>query len=371
MRMIPLFALLLMPVGWPEAQAPSAIWRLSDRPLLSLGSRDTAGPALFGKVVGAVRQGSGAVLVADRLNRELRLFSASGELMKVVGRFGAGPGEFRAISSLRRCSADSAFVYDLALRRVSVFDPSAAYVRAIDPGIWSLDGIPPYDFWCNSHGTLAVLHRSSEPPRGPGPRRPQVAITLVAPNGGLVRLGNVPASERYFHGSEDIARPLGKVTSIALGTTVVYVGTGDAFEVSQFSLQGERLGMVRETRSPINVTPAHVTQYISDLHDRRSGPGTLDKKTREAIYRDLEYPKTFPAYSRLIVDPSDNLWIEDYPVPGATDRGWSVFSKGRFAIARMRVPSNFEILEIGSDHVLGIWRDDLDVEYVRVYRLAK
>lgn len=352
-------------------QTGPTAWRLPVTPLVSIGSRDAEGPALFGKVAGAVRQGSGAIVVADRLNQELRVFSATGDFLRTIGRFGAGPGEFRTIAAIRRCAGDSTFVYDVSLRRLSVFSPSGTYARAVDLGTWSAEGMPPYDLWCNAKGMVAALHRSSEPPAGPGPRRPQVQVTISSPDGALVHLGYVPASERYFFGSEDIARPLGKLTSVALGSDRVYVGTGDTFEVRALSFRGESLGVVREDRKPVTVAPADVTRYIEELNARLSGPAALDRTTRERILRSFQYPKTFPAYGRLLVDPGDNLWVEDFPIPGATERGWSIFSKDGHAIGRLRVPVNFEILETGLEYVLGVWRDEFNVEYVRVYTLVK
>ncbi len=71
------------------------------------------------------------------------------------------------------------------------------------------------------------------------------------------------------------------------------------------------------------------------------------------------------------MDPADNLWVEEYLTPGATERGWSIYSKDGRAIGRLRAPVNFEILETGLEYVLGVWRDELNVDYVRLYSLVK
>ena len=34
------------------------------------------------------------------------------------------------------------------------------------------------------------------------------------------------------------------------------------------------------------------------------------------------------------------------------------------------MPSGFEVLRIGGDYVLGLWKDDLGVEYVQMYELV-
>lgn len=41
-------------------------------------------------------------------------------------------------------------------------------------------------------------------------------------------------------------------------------------------------------------------------------------------------------------------------------------------MAGVDVPETvFEIYEIGVDYVLGLWKDDADVEHVRMYRLER
>jgi hypothetical protein len=34
-------------------------------------------------------------------------------------------------------------------------------------------------------------------------------------------------------------------------------------------------------------------------------------------------------------------------------------------------PDGLDILDIGSDYVIGVWRDSLDVEHVQLYELIK
>ncbi len=369
MRPQPLVVLFLSLVGQLGAQHTPQRWRLSERPILVLGTRDGRGPDAFGKVAGAARLRSGAVTVVDGMSLEVRTFSSTGEPLRTAGRQGAGPGEFRTVKSVRHCAGDSTFVYDPALVRISVFDPGGSYTRALDVRSWSPEGLPPYDFWCNTTGTLLFIHRSSAPPAGLGPRRPDVAITLVDRDGSVVNLGTFPASERYFSGSEDFPRPLGKETAVALGPAAVYLGTGDAFEIAQYSLRGTRRGTLRDHRDPVSVTTAHVNAFIEDQLARRAG--RANTRALETLYREIEYPKTFPAHGALLVDPGDDVWVESYPIPGDKVHDWLIYSKAGVAVATMQVPSAFAVLEVGADYVLGVWRDESGVEYVTVYSLVK
>jgi hypothetical protein len=50
---------------------------------------------------------------------------------------------------------------------------------------------------------------------------------------------------------------------------------------------------------------------------------------------------------------------------------WIVFdSDGRW-LGAVEVPPNGRVSEIGADYVLGVWRDELDVERVQMFELIK
>lgn len=368
MNPLPL-AVLLSSFVWVQEQNPPKTWRVSERPILSIGSSDAEGPELFGSIEGAVRLGSGTVVVADGKSLELRVFSPTGRHLKTSGRRGGGPGEFRSISVMQRCAGDSVFVYDAALFRMSVFSPDGEYSRAVPMQEWMPNGLPPYDFWCHHGGVLAFVHRTADRPRNEGPLRHNVEISIVDRNDSSTSLGTFPASEMYFKAPAAGPRHLGKKTTVAVGSNSVYVGTGDAFEVATFSFRGERTGTLRAARAPIPVTPAQVTTYIKEFIASR--PSRVNTSRYEQYFRDLSWPKVYPAYARLMVDGSDNLWIEEYPIPGRDIRQWTIYANSGVRIAMISLPKRFRLLEAGRDYVLGVWRDQDDVDYIKVYKLVK
>jgi sugar lactone lactonase YvrE len=71
------------------------------------------------------------------------------------------------------------------------------------------------------------------------------------------------------------------------------------------------------------------------------------------------------------VDADGNLWVLDYARPGDDGRHWTVFSADGRALGRVETPPGLRVLEIGRDYVLGVWQDELDVEYVRMHRLER
>ena len=64
------------------------------------------------------------------------------------------------------------------------------------------------------------------------------------------------------------------------------------------------------------------------------------------------------------------VWAQRFTMPGADSARWDVFRPDGICAGRVMVPASFQVWEIGRDDVLGIARDELDVERVQVYRLG-
>lgn len=349
------------------AQAPRS-WRLAQQPAFSIGQRDGDSPAAFGNVVGVAEIGAG-VVVADGQAMALKFFDRAGRSTSVSGRVGGGPGEYRTIKSIHRCGADSLFVYDPGAMRLSVLSSKGTYLRAIDVRSLSASGAPPYEIACNPNGVFAYTHRAPMPPSGVGPRRPSVAITLSSRDGGDVTLGTFPASERYFDGSNDFPRPFGKVTSVAVGTEIVVIGTGEGDSLLVVSLRDRARRVVRIIRPVRRLTSEHISEFVADQLARRVG--RADTASLRQFYSALEYPATLPPYRRIILDAADRLWVEDYALPGAKTVRWTILDREGRVLATLSCPSNFEFAEVGMNSVRGVWRDELGVQWIREYDIER
>ena len=71
------------------------------------------------------------------------------------------------------------------------------------------------------------------------------------------------------------------------------------------------------------------------------------------------------------VDKADNLWVHGYELPGDTHLHWSVFGPDGVWLTDVTTPIAIQVLDIGADYLLGLSRDDLDVEHVQLYGLMK
>jgi hypothetical protein len=348
-------------------------WHISDAPSLDIGAVSGDSSTLLYQVEGAHRLSDGRIVVANRSTHELRYYDGSGQYLFATGREGEGPGEFGYLTWTASCGGDSIFAYDIATRRFSVFAEDGRFARSVLlqlPG-----GVTPYGAaTCAPDGTFLFAGWPVFS-RDPGPSRPSRPLALIASDGtALTSFGEFPGGERYTYVSDGRVtgggpRPLGRETFHVLGDGRFYLGTSDEYEIRVYSVTGELEMLIRGSGPDLAITKTHIDRFVSDQLSR----ATRDNQRRswERQYRDMEFPKTFPAYSRLLLDKLGNLWVQDYLRPGDDKPVWDVFEPDGAQVATLNTPPGLHIYEIGVEYVLGKWQDELDVEHVQLYDLIK
>jgi hypothetical protein len=105
----------------------------------------------------------------------------------------------------------------------------------------------------------------------------------------------------------------------------------------------------------------------------------------ETLRQDLEGfppPERVSVFWDFLLDERGFAWIRPFDPaknffgvgpqgtagPGGT---WSIVSPDGAVVGSVAVPADLELVQITEDAVLGIARDELDVEYVRVYPLER
>jgi hypothetical protein len=82
-------------------------------------------------------------------------------------------------------------------------------------------------------------------------------------------------------------------------------------------------------------------------------------------------PAQKAAYTRIVVDPEGNVWLGPSETPFQSLGPWRVFAASGHYLGELAIPERLHVLEVGSDYVLGQWRDDIGAESIRLYGLAK
>lgn len=351
-------------------------WTLSDAPLLDIGG-DDSGPPLYG-VTGAKRLSDGRIVVASAGTKELQMYSPDGKLLSRVGRAGEGPGEFQTPVWVGALSGDSIAAWDVGLSRLSIFTPAGEFVRTVTPR--GALGVFPMVVGVLDDRRFVLLTGSGTEGldlSGKAVQRDSVTILVLRRDGEISdTIGRFPGTEQVALGSPRegfLMRPLpfGKSTVAAVQGGIVFVGTGDRYEVSGYEPGMGLLALIRADRDPIPVTEADIEGYRRELVTIGGEGDAQAKRQQERLLAAAPYPKTMPALTTIVPDPEGNLWVQDPPKPGQDNDTWTVFSPDGQARGTVRLPHRLTVQQIGADWVLGIRRDDDDVEHVQLYELRK
>jgi hypothetical protein len=254
-------------------------------------------------------------------------------------------------------------VLDSRLQRLSVFDAAGRFIRAI-----------AVDVWGNRHGTFSdgsVLIAQNRY-GGEGLVRQQVALWRVDPGDGhRDSLGAYEGEEQLVErqGNMVLLRPapFGREGVFAVRGLHVLVGDQGAYQVREYSLDRDLIRLFRVEEPARSVTANDIAalreQLIAEFR------GTNIDAWRRTV-EEQSYPDVLPAHGAMVVDAVERVWIQDYPRPGSTIVDWWIFDRDWRPVGATRLPTAFEVYEIGEEYVLGKWSDSLDVEHVGMYGLS-
>jgi hypothetical protein len=164
----------------PRDAAPTVPrWRLSDQPVLDIGTAQGEEPYELEGAASSLRLADGRVLVANTGSSEIRVYDSAGHYLSTIGRQGEGPGEFTGAIQLALTSNGEFLAYDRGQERLSLFDSSGTYreARRIAGG----DSVSAFPLWVwlqranwivgptdssGRAGVVGVLSAMGDPPRG-------------------------------------------------------------------------------------------------------------------------------------------------------------------------------------------------------------
>lgn len=365
---------------WPAG----AEWRVAQQPLADLGAEGGAVEGDLGRVATAFRLDDGRLVVIASSPANIQFFDSLGTPLKTVGRSGAGPGEFRALGNGWRTGGDTIEVFDFANRRVSTFDGQGGYVRGMTVTTASrfsfalpIGRLPDGRLLTQSQ-TFDTSSSHSGPYRSPS------EVVLYGPDAGTAdTLGAFPGAEMYPSSFEvpggrrfPAPRPLpfGRTTQVRSYGDNVYVATNNAFEVAVYGGDGTLRRLIRAPRTREQVTEADVSaeraRMLEQLDGSRGVPQALKEQERKRI-EEAPHAEEYPYLAGLLLDEQGNLWIGLPAAPDAEQNHFVVFSPVGQELGTVVLPGRLRPTDIGSDYVIGIWRDQDDIEHVRLYRLTK
>jgi len=371
---------------------PGDAWTVDPEPLVEIGTVTGAPEYQFSEVVGAVRLGNGSVVVADRGASELRGYDAAGSFAWVAGRFGEGPGEFESLDFVGRTVGDSLVSYDSSLMRVQLFDSRGRLARTLQASAPA--------------GEAARLGSVSD--KAVGVVNGRLIVRFIdlgaGMETGIVRWPN----ERLV--SVDLGTGETRSLLVVPGTEAVVERRGEGgyshgrytfSRMPEYGSAGDRLAVIDTEAylvrfvSPVDgsierivrreVEPQAATDAVFEAHlDGIIGlfddlPAEGERQVRQG-WRDTPRAPLLPVLRSIHVDAAGNLWLAPYHIVGADPPPFEIHASDGTWLGSVALPPGLErafiqyqtpYMEIGEDYILGVWMDDLDVQYVRMYRIRK
>lgn len=365
-----------------EIPADVGGWTIAEEPSLSIGTFQGDSLYQLFQVQGAMRMADGGIAVANGGSGEIRVYDSEGRFLSSHGRKGEGPGEFQRPALVGVLSGDTLVVVDNQLRRISLvhaddgFLGSARLSEDLGGG-----GFPRGMF---ADRTLVVgggfyFSSSSGMELSDGYSRRQTSYLSADLDGELVTdFGQFPGSEFFMQiqsqsgGAISMSArlvPFGKYAMEAVGPDRFYFGSGDTWEVEVFDPSGRLLSLVRLDRDPFPVEDADLAAVIEEEVAEADDP-TQAPEIR-AGFEDMPVPDVMPAFAGLHADALGFLWVERYRKPGDDVPFFDIVSPDGALVGAAALPSGSDILEIGADYVLVVQRDELEVEYLRLFSLNR
>lgn len=349
------------------------LWRTSSAPVFDSQRAPTHDNGTLLSVAGLTRLKDGTIVVADNGAFNLKFYAADGRLLRVVGREGAGPNEYRTPGVLGTCGGELIHVYDGALARITVLDQSGRLVSTWRIGTTKENLQPPMEVICGQ-GPTAVLLGWSPDLEGqitkPMPHRGQIQLNLrvMKSDGQTTQLGLIQGPDRQRWMTSDGPRPLGKMTYVAIGNDRLFVGTGDSSAIDVLSLSGKKLSSIRLPYRRIRIDDDYLRDFVDRVIELNPNRSPAELKRR---YADIEFPEFFPTHGPIVVDSEGHLWVERYRLPGETASRWTIFDRRGVAIGAVDLPDRFRLLEAATEDVVGTWEDGDGVLHVRAYKLQR
>lgn len=350
-------------------------WRVAAEPDLVLGGLDAPESQQLYQVRGARLLAGGRVAIADGGSSQVRVYDGSGELVAFHGREGEGPGEFMHPVLVDALGGDTLVVYDNALRRVSLVHADSGFQRSYPVG--AEGGGFPVAVGLAPDGGIAFgggMFFSSDQGFPSGAVRPSSRYVLLHPDGSVrADWGEVPAAEMFARtdgGSfSATSLPFGRSTAAAVAGDRFWLGTADGWEIDGYTLDAELARIVRVALPEVRVTAA---LRDADLEEHLEAAADEDEARRiRASFADMPIPELVPPYQLFRVDAAGNLWVGEYLLPGAAARDYTVIDPEGHVVGRVTMPERTLPTDIGADYVLGVTRDELDVERVTLWHLER
>jgi len=374
---------------------------------LRIGAVEGAPELQFFRIFGVAEDIDGNIWVLDTGHAEVRVFDAAGRHVRTFGRQGSGPGEFRMPTQLM-LMGDTVLVGDGGLNRFTLFDRQGGVLGTFSNGDRTSGQLYPvartehgwivqpylYVSWPYQH---MVEHRNTT--------RLGFVASIEAALPAATRIASTTAESGFSDPAvqwRELLRYPG-VRRFGINTSLTMTATDPLFEpeprhavdglgrihftaamdyvIDTYDTDGRHVRRLTRAYTPVPVDDALVSRFADRVRTHWDtaamvGEAELGKANDEARLT-LPHVPTLPPIGGMVASGNGSLWVERIdlvedpierewtrqsapPRPGR----WDLFDPdGRF-LGTVTLPARFTPRFAGDRWMLGVLRDELDVQYV-------
>lgn len=357
-------------------------WTVTEE--LKIGSAEDEPDYQFVQIAGIAVGSDGRIYVMDQGAQQVRAFTADGTFDGAIGGPGGGPGEFGAgAGPVLLGPGDTLLVPDLQQQRVNRYAADGTSLGSYPMII--TDGLP-LRWDATPSGTIVNQLRPLDLPNQPA----SDGMDLIAIRGfdGTVQdtLMRVPSGKTisFAGGAPEItfftAEPVWALTPEA----GVLFGVNDEYRIGMHGPDGTLARIISKPfdRMPVSEDDQAV---LLDAMERLWTEAGVPPQAIERLRSTIKFAENFPAYLQFLGGPENTVWVQGILAPSSLsadaqeffnpqqDLGSSEFdvfdAEGRY-LGLVTMPDRFTPLRFVGDAVYGVWRDELDVQYVVRLRIG-
>jgi len=346
-------------------------WVLDTVPDLEIGTVAGEEPYQFSNISSVVGMPDGEIVVVDQGSLDVRWFDDRGTFLRSVGGEGRGPGEFVRAQVVPQFRPDSLVVFDLMQRRLTSISLDGEWVRTQSGGESQRTLLRGRADGADAGLVLIRSGGGGCPSDQDGVCEESVSIHVVDPGAGTSDTVAV-ATRRLFRTTEFgnvpllLTIPFDPVVSAAAGSEGFLVTTGEEFEIWGFGRDGALDRIIR-----IDCPPLVLGEDVLETAIQEYPRGAQEVDDIRRMFGQMDIRDTKPTFQALRVDPLEWIWAERFRINEELSAEWIVFDPSGRARGVMTLPSGLAVHDIGEHFVLGVTVDEMGVEYVRRYPLAR
>ena len=276
-------------------------WRFQER--WRVGG-DDQGPTAFSRLgdgsVAATPQGG--IVVIDRVAHHVVELSGDGEVTRVLGREGEGPGEFGFPASVAVVPDGSVWVYDIGKSAIVRFGPDEEALPEVRvSGLSYSTMIRP-----GADGVRMLQREASQDSL----RQFLVALDSIGVRD-TIRMPTLPAPQRVDVPGCNVSIPIGKAFEPralwdSWGSTVP-ISAGTAYVVDVYE-SGQFRKRLRREVEPVPVTESMAVRQYPDGFKIGLPSGTCTADAAQMV-RAQGYAAFLPSVANLRIAPGGDIWV--------------------------------------------------------------